>query len=261
MGCGSSSQPIEEQTLKDVPGKLVDHVDSVEPFNTKTPSPELGKEGRKEKLSDGPMPQPSAFVVSTSPTVEPVEDLGEVSVSSLGTPISNTAEEFNNASPVRGVAVSPGYKLENDTKKIGKFDPEAFRKANFKGGGNQAVSPTTHQPLPYQSQGDSWAQPANNGGGGGGGGFDHHDNGYSNTGGDRWQASSDYIQSEDIFSSSSPQAMQGTSNMNFRDDPASDPFRAAGGLGHVPSDPMKSKLITDQDDALMDDILGELDDV
>lgn len=259
MGCGQSSQPSEEHTFKDAPGKDVDSTDKVEPFTPTSPSTQDPvKEGKKEKekLSDGPLPQPSAYV--------PAEDIADgpssQSASSVAVAkpiISNTAEEFNSSSgPARSVSLSPGYKLENDAKKIGKFDPEAFRKANLKGGA-QPMSSSTNQ-----NHGDSWAQPVNSGAGGGGGGGFQDNNMYSNSSGqDRWQANPDYIQSDDIFSSTSPQAMQGTSTMNFRDDPVNDPFRSVGGLGHVPADSTRSNVITLQDDALMNDILDELGDV
>lgn len=72
----------------------------------------------------------------------------------------------------------------------------------------------------------------------------------------------DYIQSQDLFSTDSPQAMQqGSQRMDFRDD-MSDPFRAPGGLGHTRSPQHANggnRRITQEDDALMDDILGELD--
>merc|ERR1712166_1637776 len=72
----------------------------------------------------------------------------------------------------------------------------------------------------------------------------------------------DYIQSDDIFSTHSPQAYQNNSRMEFREEVSNDPFRAPGGLGHDDSHNLNGKKhITTEDDALMDDILGELDEM
>lgn len=297
MGCGSSSQPAEngeQRRVLTAGSKDTATADEVEPFNNKTPSPK-SKTKQKETISDGPTPEPSAYVAAT------VEDDMDT-LSSIGTPFGSQSR--GDGSPhssqdmhgdnIRSPMLSPGYKMENETRKIGGFDPEAFRKANAgNNGSNQAGD----------QAGDSWAAPVpsntnnnyqqqqqqytggNTMGGGNGGGYQNRDggemggNGYgnmshnSNAGGDRWgQASGqqgDYIQSEDIFSSQSPQAMQNSSSMHFRDDPSgdpfansghSDPFRSPGGMGHNPAQPER-KLITHEDDALMDDILGELDEL
>lgn len=269
--------------------------DEVEPFNnSKTPSPK-NKTKQKETISDGPLPEPSAYVAAVDDHV----DVDIDRLSSIGTPFGGSPQ--SSASPDvhednnRGLTLSPGYKLENETRKIGGFDPEAFRKANANNkGNNQPAGDSWAQPVPsknsfqqqqqntggHTSMGGGNGGDFNTGGGSNGGGFHHRDggetgNGFGNVshgnagGGDRWGSSGqgDYIQSEDIFSSQSPQAMQNSSSMNFRDDPLtndfmnSDPFRSPGGMGHNPTQQPREKLITHEDDALMDDILGELDEL
>lgn len=259
MGCGSSAQPAEDtqqqQTLT-VGSKDTATADQVEPFNntSKTPSPK-SKTKQKETIADGPVPEPSAYV----PVVESDDNID--ALSSIGTPFggsphsSQDMQEDNIRAP--GLSPAPGYKMENETRKIGGFDPEAFRKANAinNGGANQSgtAADSWAQPVPSNN---SYQQPQQYGTGGGG-------YGNGNAGGDRWGSSGqgDYIQSDDIFSTQSPQAMQNSSSMNFRDDSLSnDPFRSPGGMGHNPAQ-VEKKLITHEDDALMDDILGELDEL
>jgi len=281
MGCGTSAQPAEDtqqqQTLAEG-SKDTATADQVEPFNntSKTPSPK-SKTKQKETIADGPVPEPAAYV----PVVESDDNID--ALSSIGTPFggsphsSQDMQEDNIRAP--GLSPTPGYKMENETRKIGGFDPEAFRKANAinNGGANQSgtAADSWAQPVPsnnsyqqpqqygtggYSTGGNGGGFQTQNGGdfGGGGGGY-----GNGNAGGDRWGSSGqgDYIQSDDIFSTQSPQAMQNSSSMNFRDDSLSnDPFRSPGGMGHNPAQ-VEKKLITHEDDALMDDILGELDEL
>jgi len=152
MGCGSSAQPAEDtqqqQTLTEG-SKDTATADQVEPFNntSKTPSPK-SKTKQKETIVDGPVPEPSAYV----PVVESDDNID--ALSSIGTPFggsphsSQDMQEDNIRAP--GLSPAPGYKMENETRKIGGFDPEAFRKANAinNGGANQSGTAA-----------DSWAQP------------------------------------------------------------------------------------------------------
>lgn len=260
MGCGASSQPSEDEPkAAKTPVKNID-TDVVETFKQGTPSP-----GLKGKTVDNePMPQPSTFVAT--PTREFEND--NVSVSSYGTPEIIPDDSYKRSPPPAAV-LAPGYKMNNEARKIGGFDPEAFRAVNQP---KQGFADLNNDPGSSMDQSGGWAtnvdfretdinsrnqNPSQYGGNG-------NNMGYSNAGSnDRWNGnnSHNYIQSDDIFSSQSPQAMNSSARVDFHDDPLNDPFRAPGGMGHVQTDASRSKVITNEDDALMDDILGELDDV
>lgn len=252
MGCGASqpSEDVEKKLTNDSPGKSspVVTTDCVTDFKSATPSP---SPKQKETLAQQPMPDASMYV---SKTARSDEDMENSSISSYGSPVIQTSnvdtlDPYNQPRPV----LSPGYNLENDTGRIGGFDPEAFRKAN------QARTQTNTNNS--WADANSWASPTtNNNNAGSSHNGSHGEGGAYNREvgkqGEQWNQR-DYIQSDDIFSTESPQAMQGSSRMQFDD--AADPFRAPGGMGHVPD--ARNKVITNEDDALMDDILGELDEL
>lgn len=80
-------------------------------------------------------------------------------------------------------------------------------------------------------------------------------------GGSNARYNGDYIQSEDIYTTDAPQVTK-VDLMDPHNDIMSasqDPFRSPGGMGHQQSS--QAPHTNAADDALMDDILGELDDL
>lgn len=268
MGCGSSSQPAEvpQDKLAGLEGdKTTPNVDTVltdkvETFKNGTPSPSpVPNQNKQEAVfvedvsTPAPPYQSNASSQSKLPSKSP-----SYATPPMGSPgmLGNSLDPFSQPAP----SLAPGYIERNEARKIGGFDPEAFRKANkkFDGGSGGPAS--------------DWATintAANNGGNNGGGNLGNTNSAWGESHGSQqrdpqWKQQ-DYIQSDDIFSSDAPQAYQNNQRMDFRDDAAADPFRAPGGLGHDDrARQLKSagnKHITNEDDALMDDILGELDDL
>lgn len=313
MGCGASSQPAADNKLKDgaSPGSSnpppVEGTNTVENFkhDTPSPSPTVDVQGTTTPLhKQEPSPAPTIHGHHGIDTHHS-ETLPSYSAPSMtagpgrGSPGRGSPglDPYQQQRP-GGQALAPAYKLENESRKIGGFDPEAFRKANQKHDGNERSHDWTgpsagpsdanqnqgtgnhsgwggqgmhggHQGGSFGGTGGQPSGPGYNPSGGynGGRGYDAGD-GRDPHRGTQWNQR-DYIQSDDVFSTDSPQAMYtNTSNprMEFHDDTMNDPFRAPGGLGHAdkarsPYGQSANKHITNEDDALMDDILGELDDV
>lgn len=270
MGCGTSSQPQEAASD---PGKLAalegndenkpqqdDTVltDKIETFKNspkQSPSPH---EQQVPEVIEIPMNTPAPAYQSHSPT-----GAQRFTTPVIGNPTSPVEVDSLDpyAQPSAGPSLAPGYIDRNETRKIGGFDPEAFRKANQKEG--NLSSPNTND---WATLNTTSNNSSNNGGGGGASNSAWNDNTQGTTGSQRnsqWNQQ-DYIQSDDIFSTDAPQAYQGNARFDFRD--AADPFRAPGGLGHDETARSMNqhnvnKHITNEDDALMDDILGELDEM
>lgn len=278
MGCGSSSQPSqpvevpsgEGQTMaeKEPADKVtqgdVCSSDTVETFQNVTPSPTPTKMLLEKETLDGEeMPSPAAYKSDGAAERDPImynRDGGATSPSDAFQP------------QPRQQPTSPGYKLEDESRKIGGFDPEAFRKANqpkAQGFISQG-STSTHEPIDWStplpnSTGDRDSKKnskARSGNAGQGYNASQNNNYYSGetnpTGGNsankQWNQR-DYIQSEDVFTTNSPQALQQNApRLEFRDDP----WRAPGGLGH---DDSGNRRITREDDDLMDEIISELEDL
>jgi len=286
MGCGSSSQPAEgvpangaapDGSPEAVTKGECSSADKVEAFKVgDSPSPSPTKMTEKETLDEGDMPMPSAYRGDSFEEESRLQGGQQTDMMRSGSPMDSYSQPRNQP-------MSPGYKLEDEGRKIGKFDPESFRKANkpqaqgfFTQGANANQPPidwTT--PVPngnsnnvggnsgYGNQQSGYSNANNQNGYGNNGGYSNTATAPSNAGsGGDWNQR-DYIQSDDIYSNNSPQAMQqGSQRMEFRDDPLADPFRAPGGLGH--SDYAATggnKRITREDDALMDEIINELEDL
>jgi len=278
MGCGTSSLPAEAPDGKgrefepDSKNNLTpgeggnDMVESFE-VGTPSPSPQAKVTLEKETLESGDMPAPAAYKSDGAAECEAKQDFSSSVVSNFGSdaPLGQDRDRdmgnpLDQWQPRNAPTLSPGYKMEDEGRKIGGFDPEAFRKANqpktqqfFSQGG---VQQSTHTP-PID-----WSTPAansNNGNSGYQGGGNSNPPMYNNSGGsgEQWNRR-DYIQSDDIFTTESPQAyQQQPQRVDFRDDPAEDPFRAPGGLGHGGG---PQGAINNEDDALMDEIINELED-
>jgi len=297
MGCGSSSQPtdVSAEKLASLEGTEtkgqqqqqqptpIDTVDKVETFKQMTPSPSpVAPEFKKDHPPDDSINTVPTYRSNNVDDNQSELSYGSPALGVSSPPIGSPGSSLDPYQPRAAPALAPAYKLENEAKKIGGFDPEAFRKANQKGGFNS-----------NSNQGpNDWATINSNNNSGGGYGNNRPAGGYSTGNGNpnAWdgapnneglqpkaqtgwnqpqqqqqqQQQRDYIQSDDIFSTESPQAYQNNNQqrMDFRDDASNDPFRAPGGLGHQDSRNFGgSKHINNEDDALMDDILGELDDL
>lgn len=277
MGCGTSSLPkadtpgefepdSKHKTPDDQPSR--DMVETFKANGTPTPSPQT-KVVEKETLESGEMPSPSTY--KSDGAAE--HDAKEYSTVSQFQPLPESplpqekdGSPLEQWQPRNAPALSPGYKLEDEGRKIGGFDPVAFRNANQPK--QQAFfsqsGPSTHTP-PID-----WSAPGSNGNGGYHGGssmgnsnppmYNNNNPGSS----EQWNRR-DYIQSEDIFTTEArPQSFQQQQpqRVEFRDDPAEDPFRAPGGLGHQNNNNNVNGTgaINNEDDALMDAIISELDD-
>lgn len=275
MGCGTSSLPAEtpdgefepdsknnNKTPDDPPSR--DMVETFKANGTPTPSPTT-KVVERETLESGEMPSPSTYKSDGAAEQDGTREYSTVSqfqpLPDSPLPQEKDGSPLEQWQPRNAPALSPGYKLEDDGRKIGGFDPEAFRKANqpkqgFVSGGQMG----THTP-PID-----WSSPGSNGNSGYHGGGNSNPPMYNNNNpgsSEQWNRR-DYIQSEDIFTTESrPQSFtqQQPQRVEFRDDPAEDPFRAPGGLGHNNTNNVGGTgAINNEDDALMDEIINELED-
>jgi len=299
MGCGSSTPAGTEGKLKVDTGKNA--------VQAMTPTSSPKSKTKKETLADEPMPEASTYTTASPKTAESKDDDSTISISSYGSPVdTHRTHQQDPLDPYSsnlagGKLLSPGYKMENETRRIGGFDPEAFRKANQQKNANQGSSQQwssgqwnnesnswsnnntqqREQPNRNANNGNNhnstWVSPAaaatTYGGGSGSGAATTHDGrGSDARETDRWNKG-DYIQSQDIFTTDSRQAMEPQQRMDIMDphhdimgvsSSHDDPFRSPGGMGHQPTHGHGGghhKVVDDDDDALMDDILGELDEI
>lgn len=226
------------------------------------------------------MPEPSAYSgTSPSPKTKVTEDDDSVSISSYGSrvdthrthqqdPMDPFLNKNNNDNNGSTKLISPGYKMENETRRIGGFDPEAFRKANQP----KQASDGFVSSYPATGFNDAWsAEPGRSNGTSHGTSNGTRDPNTwvspaaaatthgGNMGGNA-KYNGDYIPSQDIFTTDSPQALMQNSRVDIADPhhdimgARQDPF---GATGHQP----EARTVNAEDDALMDDILGELDDL
>merc|ERR1711959_53360 len=127
-GCGSSTPAGTEGKLKVDTGKNA--------VQAMTPTSSPKSKTKKETLADEPMPEASTYTTASPKTAESKDDDSTISISSYGSPgDTHRTHQQDPLDPYSsnlagGKLLSPGYKMENETRRIGGFDPEAFRKAN-----------------------------------------------------------------------------------------------------------------------------------
>lgn len=181
-------------------------------------------------------------------------------LSSLGSPgFSNTSQTAMDPwSPPQKNFAADYHRPVQDSyseSKRGGFDPDAFRRANAKFDN----SPDASRPdLDRSNLGGNYGGGGGNNNYGGGGGNNNYGGGFNGNAQNQWnQNQGGYQRSPDIFSAEAPLPSYGSRGPSERDIYSQSPDRAPTS----PFDPKKGSKIGADDDLLMDDILGELDDI